>query len=123
MRELTVDADLDLSVDGHPVSITGSGQKLTITVDSRRTAWELFQANRPGRHLVRSITDTLEVFGIDVDVHVGGQSLVSVGPSAQGGRVAQALGLPSVQVTPPREVVWGGVALAAVAGLILGARR
>ena len=123
MRRLTVDADLDLSVDGHPVSITGSGQTLTITVDSSRTAWQLFQANRPGRHFVRMITDTLDAFGIDVDVKVGGQSLVSVGPSAQGGRIAQALGLPSVQVTPPREVVWGGIALAAVAGLVLGLRR
>ena len=123
MRRLTVDADLTLSVDGHPVSITGSGQTLTVEVDSAQTAWRLFQANRPGRHLVRTITDTLDVFGIDVDVVVGERSLVSVGPSAQGGRVAQALGLPSVQVTVPPEATWAAVGLAALAGLAVGLRR
>ena len=123
MRRLTVDADLDLSVDGHPVSITGEGQRLTIEVDSAQTAWRLFRANTPGRHLVRSVTDTLEVFGIDVDVTVGGRPLVSVGPSAEGGRVAQALGLPSVEVTVPRQAVWAGVGLAALAGLAVGLRR
>ena len=123
MRRLTVDADLDLSVDGHPVSITGRGQRLTIEVDSAQTAWRLFRANTPGRHLVRSVTDTLEVFGIDVDVTVGGRPLVSVGPSAEGGRVAQALGLPSVEVAVPRQAVWAGVGLAALAGLAVGLRR
>ncbi len=123
MRRLTVDADLTLSVDGHPVSITGRGQTLTVEVDSAQTAWRLFQANRPGRHLVRSITDTLDVFGIDVDVVVGERSVVSVGPSAQGGPVAQALGLPSVQVTAPPEATWVAVGLAALAGLAVGLRR
>ena len=123
MRRLTVDAHLELSVDGHPVSITGEDQRLTIEVDSAQTAWRLFRANTPGRHLVRSVTDTLEVFGIDVDVTVGGRPLVSVGPSAQGGPVAQALGLPSVHVTAPPQATWTAVGLAALAGLALGLRR
>ena len=123
MARLEVDADLRLSVDGRPVSITGSGQTLTVEVDSAQTAWQLFQANRPGRHLVRTITDTLDVFGIDIDVVVGDRPLVSVGPSAQGGRLAQALGLPSVQVTAPSEAVWTAVGLAALAGLVVGLRR
>ena len=123
MARLEVDADLRLSVDGRPVSITGSGQTLTVEVDSAQTAWRLFQANRPGRHLVRTITDTLDVFGIDIDVVVGDRPLVSVGPSAQGGRLAQALGLPSVQVTAPSEAVWTAVGLAALAGLVVGLRR
>ena len=123
MRRLEVDADLDLSVDGHPVSITGRGQRLTVEVDSAQTAWRLFQGNRPGRHLVRSITDTLDVFGIDVEVVVGGRPLVSVGPSAEGGRLARAVGLPSVQVSVPPQAVWAGVGLAALAGLVIGTRR
>ena len=123
MRRLEVDADLHLSVDGHPVSIIGGGQHLTVEVDSAQTAWRLFQSNRPGRHLVRTITDTLDVFGIDVDVTVGGRSLVSVGPSAEGGRIAQAVGLPSVQVSVPSQAVWTGVGLAALAGLAVGLRR
>ena len=123
MARLEVDADLSLSVDGHPVSITGRGQTLTVAVDSSQTAWRLFRSNTPGRRLVRTITDTLDVFGIDVDVTVGGRPLVSVGPSAQGGPVAQALGLPSVQVTAPPPVTWTAVGLAALAGLAAGLRR
>ena len=123
MRRLDIDADLDLSVDGHPVTVTGRGQTLTVEVDSAQTAWRLFQANRPGRHLVRSITDTLDVFGIDVEVTVGGRPLVAVGPSAEGGRLAQALGLPSVEVTVPPQAVWTGVGLAALAGLAVGVSR
>lgn len=122
-RRLAIDADLDLSVDGHAVAIRGDGERLRIEVDEAQTAWQLFQSNRPGRHLVRSITDTLDVFGIDVDVVVGERSVVSVGPSAQGGPVAQALGLPSVQVTAPPEATWVAVGLAALAGLAVGLRR
>mgnify|MGYP001343886855 CR=1 FL=1 len=58
-RQLFVDADLDLSVDGHPVAIRGDGARVTIAVDSAATAYRLFQARRPGRHLVRALTEVV----------------------------------------------------------------
>ncbi|MEM0962813.1 MAG: hypothetical protein AAGK21_09800 [Bacteroidota bacterium] len=122
-RQLLVDADLDLTVNGHPIAIRGDGEKVTIAVDSSRTAWRLFQANRPGRNLLRTVTDTLDVFGVDVEVTVGGQSVIAAGPSAQAGRIAAAVGLDAIEVTPPSGAVWTGVGLAFLAGLAIGLRR
>lgn len=122
-RQLLIDADLDLTVDGHPVAIRGDGERVTIAVDTASTAYKLFQANRPGRHVVRAVTDTLEQFGIDVEVTVGGRSVLAAGPSAQAGRIAAAVGLDAVQITPPRETVYVAAGLALLAGLVLGLRR
>lgn len=126
MRRLSVTADLDLVVDGHPVVIRGDGDRLRFEVDEPRTAWRLFRSNRPGRKLVRSITDTLDVFGVDVDVVVRGRPVASLGPSAQGGRLLNALGLPGVQVSgghTGRQLRWVLVGAAFLGGVLLGARR
>ncbi len=123
MRQILVDADLDLTVDGHPVAVRGHGERVTIAVDSASTAYKLFQANRPGRHLVRTITDTLEQFGIDVEVTVGGRAVLAAGPSAQAGRIARAVGLDAVEITPPPEATWVAAGVALLAGLALGLRR
>ena len=120
---LAVEADLDLVVDGHPVAVRGDGGRLTVAVADRATAFQLFRANRPGRRLVRAVTDTLEQFGVDVVVTVGGRAVLAAGPSAQAGRLARAVGLDAVEVTPPAGAVWGAVALALAGGLVLGARR
>ena len=122
-RRLLIDADLDVTVDGHPVAVRGDGERLTIAVDDASTAFRLFQSNRPGRHLVRAVTDTLEQFGIDVEVTVGGRSGLAAGPSAQAGRIAKAVGLDAVEVTPPAEATWAAVGLALLGGLALGLRR
>ena len=122
-RRLTVDADLDVTVDGHPVAVRGEGTRLTIAVDDSRTAFRLFQANRPGRKLVRAVTDTLEQFGIDVEVTVGGRSVLAAGPSAQAGRLATAIGLEAVEITPPPEARYLALGAAFLTGLVLGIRR
>ena len=122
-RQLFVDADLDLSVDGHPVAIRGDGARVTIAVDSAATAYRLFQARRPGRHLVRALTDTLSAVGVDVEVTVGGRAVLAAGPSAQAGRLAKAVGLDAVQITPPREATYVAAGLALLAGFVIGLRR
>ena len=130
-RQLSIDADLDLTVDGHPVAVRGDGQRVTVTVDTAETAWRMFKGRRPGRRLVRTVTDTLEQFGIDVEVVVDGQSLLTVGPSAVASRVTSALGLQGVQVDPAvarhawtvPDVRRGVLAAAFAAGLLLGVRR
>ena len=122
-RQLLIDADLDLTVDGHPIAVRGDGERVTVAVDSAATAYRLFQANRPGRHLVRMVTDTLEQFGIDVEVTVGGRAVLAAGPSAQAGRIARAVGLDAVQITPPPEATWAAAGLALLAGVALGIKR
>ncbi len=128
-RRLAVDADLDLRVDGHLVAIRGDGDRLRIEVDEAQTAWRLFQSQRPGRQLIRAITDTLDAFGVDVDVVVGGRQVATVGPSADAGRLLEALGLPAIEVANPldalsnRQQRWILVGLAFVGGYVIGSRR
>jgi len=122
-RRLLVDADLDLTIDGHPVAIRGDGERVTIAVDSAATATRLFRASRPGARFVRAVTDTLDVLGVDVEVTVGGRSVLAAGPSAQGGRIATAVGLDALEITPPPEATWAAVGLALLGGLALGLRR
>lgn len=122
-RRILVDADLDLTIDGHPVAIRGNGERVTIAVDSAATATRLFRTSRPGAQFVRAVTETLDVLGVDVDVTVGGRSVLAAGPSAQAGRIAKAVGLGAVEFTPPAEAKWAAVGLALLGGLALGLRR
>ena len=131
-RRLSVDADLDLSVDGRPVTVRGSGERVVIDVGDPETAWKVFGGRRPGRGAVRSLVDLLERFGVDVEVVVGPRSLASVGPSAVSGRIARAAGLDGVQVEGGAavstalavpEVRRTALAAALAAGFLLGLRR
>ena len=131
-RRLLVDADLDLSVDGCPVTVRGDGPRVVVDVGDAQTAWKVFGGRRPGRGAVRGLVDTLERFGVDVEVVLGGRPLASVGPSAVSGRFAEAVGLGGIQIergaavstalAEPR-VRRAALGAAFVAGLLLGARR
>lgn len=129
-RRLAIDADLDLTVDGRRVSVTGEGERLVVRVEDAATAFRLFRANRPGRHLVRTITDTLEQFGIDVDVRVGDRTVASLGASSAPGPVSRAVGrvvgaegvdFAAPEVPPGAR--WAAVGLAFLTGALLGLRR
>lgn len=124
-RPLHIEADLDLTVDGHPVAVRGHGQRLVIEVDQPSTAWRVYRSNRPGAHAVRSIADLLRDHDVDVEVQVGGRALGRVGPSAEPGPLARAFGVP-VEVSPPpvpRKVLWAAAGLAALGGLAFALRR
>ena len=129
-RRLEIDADLEVTVDGEPVSVRGDGSRLVIDVPDRSTAFRLFQSARPGRGLVRTITDTLDVFGINVDVRVGERTVATLGADADPGPVSRALGravgADGLSLAPPEltpRVRWGLVGLAFALGLAVGTRR
>ena len=131
-RRLLVDADLDLSVDGRPVTVRGDGSRVVVDVGDAQTAWKVFGGRRPGRGAVRSLVDVLERFGVDVEVVMAGRPLASVGPSAVSGRIAEAVGLAGVQVEGGAAVSTAlaeprvrrtALGAAFVVGLLLGARR
>ncbi len=129
-RRLAVDAHLDLTVDGHPVAVRSDGGRLRVEVDSPQTAYRLFQSARPGRALVRTLTDTLDAFGVDVVVVVGGRDVATLGASVRAGRVLTALGLSGVAVAPlldrPQRrllLVAAAFGAAVAGGVWLGRRR
>ena len=129
-RRLEIDADLQVTVDGEPVAVRGDGSRLIIEVADRSTAWRLFQSNRPGRGLVRTLTDTLDVFGIDVDVRVGDRTVASLGGDADPGPVSRAIGravgAEGLSIAPPEfspRARWGLIGLAFALGAAVGSRR
>ena len=131
-HRLLVDADLDLTVDGRPVTVRGDGPRVVVDVGDAQTAWKVFGGRRPGRGAVRSLVDMLERFGVDVEVVLGGRPLASVGPSAVSGRLAEAVGLGGVQIEGGAAVATAfaeprvrraALGAAFVVGLLLGARR
>ncbi|MEL6616271.1 MAG: hypothetical protein AAFQ43_11065, partial [Bacteroidota bacterium] len=120
-----IEADLDLSVDGHPVAVRGHGQTVVIEVDQPSTAWRVIRAQRPGATVVRTVAGLLRDHDVDVEIQVGGRALGRMGPSAQPGPLARTLGVP-VQVSRPpipRTVLWGAVAAVALGGLLLALQR
>lgn len=132
-RPLSVDVDLELTVDGHPMTVRGEGRRVVVSVDAPRTAWRLFRSRRPPTALVRNVSETLDALGLDVEVEVAGRSVGLAGRSAVAGPLTRALGLPAVQVhglLPPgafREpfgwaVVAGALTGGIVAGSLLGRR-
>ena len=129
-RRLEVDADLEVTVDGQALKVRGDGSRLVVDVPDRSTAFRLFQSQRPGRHLVRMLTDTLDVFGIDVDVRVGERTVATLGGDADPGPVSRAvgraLGADGLEIAPPEltpPVRWGLLGLAFTLGLVIGSRR
>ena len=129
-RRLAIDADLALTIDGRSISLKGEGERLVVQIEDAVTAFQLLQANRPGRHLVRAFTDTLELFGIDVDVRVGERTVASLGASAAPGvvsrAVGRAVGAEGIDFAAPAlspRAQRAAVALAFLAGALVGARR
>ncbi|OZC03973.1 hypothetical protein [Rubricoccus marinus] len=124
-RPLHIEADLDLTVDGHPVAVRGQGKRVVIEVDEPQTAWRVMRAHRPGADLVRTLAGLLRDHDVDVEVQVGGRAVGRIGSEAEPGLISRALGVP-VEVTPPpvpRKVLYGAAVLAALGGLALILRR
>ncbi|MEM6326261.1 MAG: hypothetical protein AAF791_04000 [Bacteroidota bacterium] len=124
-RRLSIDADLDLTVDGHPIRVRGTGREVIVDVDRPQTAWRLFRAHRPGADAVRSVTDLLREADVDVKVQVGGRPVGTVGATAASGRLSRTLGVPIQIDRPrvPRTALWAGIAMLALGGLALVLRR
>lgn len=134
-RPLSVDVDLDLTVDGHPMAVRGEGRRVVVSVDEPRTAWRLFRSRRPPTELVRTVSETLDALGLDVELEVAGHSVGVAGRSAVPSRLTRAMGLRSVQLNAPRllppgafdeplgwAVVAGALTGGIVAGTLLGRR-
>jgi hypothetical protein len=101
-RRLGVEADLDLTVEGHPVHVAGYGDLLVVDAPS-------FSALRALRRGLDALPDPLAsaVLGgpglPPVDVRVRGVSVARIGPDTDPGPAAALLG------TAPARPSLGGV--------------
>ncbi|MFB6117079.1 hypothetical protein [Halosegnis sp.] len=104
---LRVDADLDVEVDGHPLSVTGEGDRLTVAVGSLGAATGLLRGvGGPDR--VRSLATLATATGLTADVTVHGRTVARAGRRATPGAVGRRFGI---------ELRPNGLVSAALAGL------
>ena len=103
-RPLAIDADLDVSIDGHAMKIAGHGRHLVIDVASVRTAWRLFRDRSFASQVTNGMLPVLNAAGIVVDVRVAGRSVGRAGPGVQTNRMGRWLRLPGVEVRTLRFI-------------------
>lgn len=99
-RTLAVEADLVLSVEGHSVSVSGSGKHLTIDIDSIRGAIIVLRS-------LGSVSEPVEPLGarfigadLSADVEVGGVTVARIGPHTEPNALSRVLGISPVRVRP-----------------------
>lgn len=89
--DLVVDADLDVSVDGHQLSVHGDGKVLTVSLDSLVQAVGLLRA-AGGRYRVRELSRLVAAAGLTVVVTVGDSVVARAGRDADPGSLGQPFG-------------------------------
>lgn len=104
---LLVDADLEVSVDGHDCSVTGDGETVTVAVGSLGEAVSLLRAT-DGAGRVRDLSTLATAVGLTVVVTVAGATVARAGRGARPGPLGRRFGV---------EVVAGGLARALLAEL------
>jgi uncharacterized Zn-binding protein involved in type VI secretion len=103
-RPLSVTAELELEVEGHPVTVVGYGDLVVAEASSLRGARALLggATTLP----VAEVGPSLRHADVTVDVRVRGVSVARLGPETDAGLVSRLIGVPDATVS------LGGVALA-----------
>ena len=104
---LRVDADLDVAVDGRPLSVSGEGDQLTVAVSSFGRAVGIARGVGDSEQ-VRSLTTLATAAGLTADVTVHGRTVARAGRNATPGLLGRRYG---VELRP------SGVVGAVVGGL------
>ena len=104
---LRVDAELDASVDGHPLAVSGEGDQLTVAVSSLAEGLAIArEAGDPEQ--LRSLATLAGAAGLTADVTVHDRVVARAGRDAAPGTLGRRFG---VELRPD------GILGAAVAGL------
>lgn len=103
---LDVTADLSLDVDGTPVDVESSTDRLLVDVDSVRALVRVLRATG-GRSRLRRTARLLAAADLTADLRVAGRSVALVGADADPGALGRRLG--------GVEVRAGGLVAAALA--------
>mgnify|MGYP006270508995 CR=1 FL=1 len=103
-RPLSVTAELQLEVEGHPVTVVGYGDLVVVEASSLAGARALLDGATTLP--VAEVGPSLRHADVTVDVRVRGASVARLGPAAEAGLLSRAVGVPDA------EVSLGGVTLA-----------
>ena len=100
---LDIQADLDIAVDGEPVTVRSEGAELVATFRSVPKAIRVLRTlpfpDGPGRRAaVRTASGTVVMTGVDVLVRVGRRTIARAGPAARPDWLSRLLRLGDVQL-------------------------
>lgn len=104
---LAVEADLDLTVEGQSVDVSGSGNHLTIGVSTVRGAITLLRNLGMVSALIGPLGSRFVATNLSAAVEVDGIAIARIGPHVEPNALSRALG-----IAPAR--VWPGAGLRAV---------
>lgn len=105
-RALAVEADLDLTVEGQSVSVRGSGEHLTVGIETVRGAITVLRNLGTVTELVGPFGTRFVEADLSADIVVEGVVVGRIGPHVEPNAISRALG-----ITPAR--VWPGAVLRA----------
>lgn len=95
---LTIEADLDLEVDGERVRVGSDGQRLTVDLPSLRAARGLVGPLGQNEGAVAFVHAALAEGGVTAEVRMGGETLARLGAGTRPSRVARYLGLEGAEL-------------------------
>ncbi|MEM4781329.1 MAG: hypothetical protein QXG03_07210 [Halalkalicoccus sp.] len=99
-RAPAVEADLSLTVEGHPVSVSGSGTHLTIATSSLRAAVTVLGSLGTLAELVEPFGSRFVEADLSADVEVDGVVVARIGPHVEPNALSRALGIAPARLWP-----------------------
>ncbi len=121
---LDVFADLRLIVEGEPIDIRGTGDRIVFDLPNLQAGWHLLSsgpfAHNRGQTTSR-IHDVLQMSEVTAEVHLRGDSVARLGEEARPGLLEQLLDLDGVEIRPLSSI-WSVLRQRPLvaAGIILG---
>ncbi|ADJ15529.1 hypothetical protein [Halalkalicoccus jeotgali] len=97
---LAVEADLELVVEGHPISVTGSGSHLTVASPTVRGAVAVLRGLGTAGDLFGSVGSRFVAADLSADVDVDGSTVARIGPHVEPNALSELLGLAPARVWP-----------------------
>jgi hypothetical protein len=97
---LAVEADLSLTVEGQPVSISGSGEHLTISIRTVRGAIAVLRNIGVLADLIEPLGSRVVDANISADVETSGVVVARLGPYVEPNALSRRLGVAPARIYP-----------------------
>lgn len=104
---LEVLADLQLAVDGEPIDVRATGDRIVVDMPSLRAGRRLLASGPFATDRARTtdrLHEALRISGLSAEVRLQGDPVARIGAEAQPGAIGSILGLDGVEVQPTRPL-------------------
>lgn len=101
---LEVVADLQLAVDGEPISVEANGKRIIVNLASLEAGRRVLESYplSGNRRLTPTdrLQEVLKIGGFTLDVRLQGETVARIGSGARPGRLSRILNLKGIEVRP-----------------------